>query len=143
MSERPNNWVILSSLSEARHAAPEIIDIIAEARRRQVEFNAEQLRTTWGLRNDHLLVHLWLAYCNYISLLYQDTKSDELVEAAISSFRGAYYLLMGALGEEGARETGFAEILSELAYDPVPPARAGAPAPRRKQSKRKTSRSIL
>ena len=119
ISERPNNWVILSSLSEARHAAPEIVEIIAEARRLQVEYNAEQLATLWGLREEHLFVHLWLAYCNYISLLYQDTKNEELVDAAITSFRNAYYLLVGALCEEGAREPGMAEILNKMGFAPV------------------------
>ncbi len=143
ISERPNNWVILSSLSEARHAAPEIVDIIAEARRRQVDFNAEQLRTLWGLRSDGLCVHLWLAYCNYISLLYQDTKSEELVDAAIQSFRGAYFLLVAALGEDGAREAGLATTLQELGYDPLPPVKKLA-APRRHKSgpSRKTVRSV-
>jgi AcrR family transcriptional regulator len=131
ISERPNNWVILSSLSEARHAAPEIIDIIAEARRRQVDFNAEQLRTLWGLRNDRLFVHLWLAYCNYLSLLYQDTKSEELVDEGIRSFRRAYYLLAAALGEEGAHEPGFAEILEQAGYKPLPCATKHEPLRRR------------
>lgn len=145
ISERPNNWVILSSLSEARHAAPEIRDIIAEARRRQVEFNAEQLRTTWGLRNDHLLVHLWLAYCNYISLLYQDTRNEELVDAAIQSFRSAYFLLVAALGEERGRQPGFAELLQETGYNPLPsvgrhtPPEHGKGRPNRKSAK---SRSV-
>jgi AcrR family transcriptional regulator len=143
VSERPNNWVILSSLSEARHAAPEIVDIIAEARRRQVDFNAEQLRTLWGLHNDRLFVHLWLAYCNYLSLLYQDTKSEELVDAAIQSFRGAYYLLAAALGEEGAHQPGFAEILEDVGYKPVLPAGKLAPKPRRKsRPAQKTVRSV-
>ena len=143
ISERPNNWVILSSLSEARHAAPEILDIIAEARRRQVDFNAEQLRTLWGLRNDGLLVHLWLAYCNYISLLYQDTKSEELVEAAIQSFRDAYFLLVAALGEEGAREAGFTETLQEIGYKPLPSVSKLAPTRSRKsRPSRKALRSV-
>jgi AcrR family transcriptional regulator len=149
ISERPNNWVILSSLSEARHAAPEIIDIIAEARRRQVDFNAEQLRTLWGLRNDRLFVHLWLAYCNYLSLLYQDTKSEELVDAAIRSFRGAYYLLVAALGEEGAHQPGFIELLQEVGYKPLPSAGKLAAGRRRKSRSapkphpaQKTARSV-
>jgi|GEM_PF-7122597 len=125
VSERPNNWVILSSLSEARHAAPEILAIIAEARRRQVDYNAEQLREHWGTRHPDMCVHLWLAYCNYISLLYQDTKSLALTEAALQSFKNAYFLLVGALGEPGAHEAGFAEALPALGYDPVP-AKVGA-----------------
>lgn len=104
ISERPNNWVILSALSEARNAAPEILGIIAEARSRQVEYNAEQLSNLWGLKNERLFVHLWLAYCNYISLLYQDTGNEELVDEAIQSFRNAYFLLVQTLGEEGADE---------------------------------------
>jgi AcrR family transcriptional regulator len=143
ISERPNNWVILSALSEARHAAPEILDIIAEARRRQVEFNAKQLATLWRLRNSGLLVHLWLAYCNYISLLYQDTKSEALVDAAIESFRGAYFLLVAALGEEGAHEAGLAATLEDLGYKPLPPVKKLA-APRRRKSRpsRKSLRSV-
>lgn len=120
VSERPNNWVILSSLSEARHAAPEIIEIIAEARRRQVEFNAAQLRELWCVRNDNMMVHLWLAYCNYISLLYHDTKSEELVDAAIESFRRAHVLLVAALSENGTREKGFSDALQAAGYDPAP-----------------------
>jgi AcrR family transcriptional regulator len=149
ISERPNNWVILSSLSEARHAAPEIVAIIAEARRRQVDFNAEQLRTLWGLRNDRLFVHLWIAYCNYLSLLYQDTKSEELVDAAIQSFRSAYYLLVAALGEEGAHESGFVEILQEVGYKPLPasskPAagrRRKLPSPHKPRSAQKIARNV-
>ncbi len=143
ISERPNNWVILSSLSEARHAAPEIIDIIAEARRRQVDFNAEQLRTHWGMRSDGLCVHLWLAYCNYISLLYQDTKSEALVDAALQSFRGAYFLLVAALGEDGAREAGFAEVLREIGYKPLPSVNTPAsPRPHKAGPTRKAVRSV-
>jgi AcrR family transcriptional regulator len=142
ISERPNNWVILSSLSEARHAAPEILDIIAEARRRQVDFNAEQLRTHWGMRSDGLCVHLWLAYCNYISLLYQDTKSEELVDAALQSFRSAYFLLVAALGEGGAREAGFSETLHKLGYKPMLPTSTRAPSSRGKSRPgRKAQRS--
>jgi AcrR family transcriptional regulator len=143
ISERPNNWVILSSLSEARHAAPEILDIIAEARRRQVDFNAEQLRTHWGMRSDGLCVHLWLAYCNYISLLYQDTKSEELVDAALRSFRSAYFLLIAALGEGGAHEAGFSETLHELGYKPMPPASKPTPTSLGKSRPgRKAQRSV-
>lgn len=120
VSERPNNWVILSSLSEARHAAPEIIEIIAEARRRQVEFNAAQLRELWCVKNDNMMVHLWLAYCNYISLLYQDTKSEQLVDDAIESFRRAHILLVAALSETGASEQGFSAALQDAGYAPAP-----------------------
>jgi AcrR family transcriptional regulator len=117
VSERPNNWVILSSLSEARHAAPEIVEIIAEARRRQVEYNAEQLRL-WGMRNDRVLVHMWLAYCNYISLLYQDTKNEALVDEAMESFKRAYFLVLAALGEKCSGEQGFVENVLKLGYAP-------------------------
>jgi len=118
VTERPNNWVILSSLSEARHAAPEIVEIIAEARRRQVEYNAAQLRQ-WGMRNDRVLVHLWLSYCNYISLLYQDTKSEELVDEAIESFRKVYFLTLAALGEACGKEEGFDDALMQIGYQPT------------------------
>lgn len=118
VTDRPNNWVILSSLSEARHAAPEIVEIIAEARRRQVEYNAEQLRL-WGMKNDRIMVHLWLSYCNYISLLYQDTKNEELVDEALASFKRAYFLMIGALGESCAREEGFWEALRQIGYQPA------------------------
>jgi AcrR family transcriptional regulator len=140
ISERPNNWVILSSLSEARHAAPEIVEIIAEARRLQVEYNAEQLATLWGLREEHLFVHLWLAYCNYISLLYQDTKNEELVDAAITSFRNAYYLLVGALSEEGAHEPGFGALLQDIGFAPVRLKSIRAPA--RSKKPKRTQKSV-
>lgn len=119
ISDRPNNWVILSALSEARNAAPEILDIIAEARRRQVEYNAEQLRSHWGLRNSDVLVHLWLAYCNYASLLYYDTKSEVLAENAIQSLRAAYFLLIHSLGEAGAEDPALADTLRELGCPPA------------------------
>jgi AcrR family transcriptional regulator len=118
VTERPNNWVILSSLSEARHAAPEIVEIIAEARRRQIDFNAEQLRQ-WGMKNDCIMVHLWLSYCNYISLLYQDTKNEELVDEALASFKRAYFLMIGALGEKCASEEGFRQALLQIGYQPA------------------------
>lgn len=120
VNERPNNWVILSSLSEARHAAPEIVEIIAEARRRQIDFNAEQIRTLWGCRHSRMMVHLWLSYCNYISLLYQDTKSEPLVDEAIDSFRRAYFLVVAALNEEAAADDGFHAALLAAGYDPLP-----------------------
>ncbi len=119
VTDRPNNWVILSSLSEARHAAPEIVEIIAEARRRQVEYNAEQLRS-WGMRHDRVMVHLWLAYCNYISLLYQDTKNEKLVDEALASFKRAYFLMIAALGEDCALEEGFWEAVLKAGYQPAP-----------------------
>ncbi len=128
ISEQPNNWVILSALSEARNAAPEIPQIIAEARRRQVEFNAEQLSTLWGLKNEQIFVHLWLAYCNYASLLYQDTRNEELVEGAIQSFRSAYFLLVQALKEDGAAEA--AAIMG------LKPARTAQKPSTRKKSRR-------
>lgn len=143
VTERPNNWVILSSLSEARHAAPEIVEIIAEARRRQIEYNAEQLRH-WGMRNDRVMVHLWLAYCNYISLLYQDTKSEEMVDEAIASFKRAYFLVIAALGEDCVREPGFSETLLQAGYRPAsleaigkshPSGEASAAKPKRERVK--------
>ncbi len=117
---------------------PPYVEIIAEARRLQVEYNAEQLATLWGLREEHMFVHLWLAYCNYISLLYQDTKNEKLVDAAITSFRNAYYLLVGALCEEGAREPGMAEILNKIGFAPVrlKPARAAARPTKSKRTKK-------
>lgn len=141
VSEVPNNWVILSSLSEARHAAPEIVDIIAEARRRQIEFNAEYLRTIWGLRNNQLFVHLWIGYCNYLALLYQDTKDLDLVEQGLASFRSLYHLLLAALGEDVAHEAGFDELLIRAGYRPI--AVAGGPLPphRGKSPKRKSKRN--
>jgi AcrR family transcriptional regulator len=120
VNERPNNWVIMSSLSEARHAAPEIVEIIAEARRRQIEFNAEQIRILWGCRHSQMIVHLWLSYCNYISLIYQDTKSEQLVDEAIDSFRRAYFLVVAALSEEAAADDGFYAPLLAAGYDPLP-----------------------
>jgi AcrR family transcriptional regulator len=142
VSERPNNWVILSSLSEARHAAPEIAGIIAEARRIQVDYNAEQLRLLWHCRHSQMLVHLWLSYCNYISLLYHDTKTEKLVDDAIDSFRRAFYLLVAALSEDGVNDEGFQEALLKADYDPAPlvpprPAHAGMT-----QSKSKTERKV-
>lgn len=120
VNERPNNWVILSSLSEARHAAPEIVAIIAEARRLQVEYNAEQIRVLWGCSHSQMIVHLWLSYCNYISLLYQDTKSERLVDEAIDSFRRAYFLVIAALSEEAAVDDGFHAPLLAAGYNPLP-----------------------
>ena len=118
ISDRPNNWVILSSLSEARHAAPEISEIIAEARRRQVEYNAEQLRTHWCMDNNRMMVHLWLGYCNYISLLYHDTKNEDLVDDAIDSLRRTYFVLVGGLSEAGFDHSGFDNILKDIGYNP-------------------------
>ncbi len=120
VNERPNNWVILSSLSEARHAAPEIVEIIAEARRLQVEYNAEQIRVLWGCKHSQMIVHLWLSYCNYISLLYQDTKNEQLVDEAIDSFRRAYFLVIAALNEEAAADKDFYEPLLASGYNPLP-----------------------
>jgi AcrR family transcriptional regulator len=120
VNERPNNWVILSALSEARHAAPEIVEIIAEARRRQIEYNAEQIRVLWGCSHSQMIVHLWLSYCNYISLLYQDTKSERLVDEAIDSFRRAYFLVIAALSEKAADDDGFYAPLLASGYDPLP-----------------------
>jgi AcrR family transcriptional regulator len=120
VNKRPNNWVILSALSEARHAAPEIVEIIAEARRRQVEYNAEQIRVLWGCRHSQMIVHMWLSYCNYISLLYQDTKSEQLVDEAIDSFRRAYFLVVAALSEEAAADDGFHAPLLAAGYNPLP-----------------------
>jgi len=127
VSERPNNWVILSSLSEARHAAPEIVEIIAEARRRQVEYNAEQIRVLWGCRHSQMIVHLWLSYCNYISLLYQDTKSERLVNEAIDSFRRAYFLIIAALSEEASADHDFYAPLMAAGYNPLPLPPGNAP----------------
>lgn len=141
VSERPNSWVILSSLSELRHAAPEIIEIIAEARRLQVEYNEEQLRTLWGLHNSSLFVHLWLAFCNYLSLLYQDTKSEALVDDAIEAFRKAYFLLVAALSEEGINEDGFAEIMRHVGYEPWRPRAGARPQNKRSRHTSKASRS--
>lgn len=120
VSERPNNWVILSSLSEARHAAPEIVEIIAEARRRQIDFNAEQIRVLWGCKHSQMIVHLWLAYSNYISLLYQDTKCEKRVDEAIDSFRRAYFLVLAALSEEPAADKDFNRHLLAAGYNPIP-----------------------
>jgi AcrR family transcriptional regulator len=113
VSSRPNCWVMLSALSEARHAAPEVAEIIAEARRRQVEYIAGQLQE-WGLYNHRVLVHLWLAYCNYIALLYQDTKSEELVDEALASFKRLYLEALKALGEDCSLEKDFGEMLTEF-----------------------------
>lgn len=120
VNERPNNWVILSSLSEARHAAPEIAEIIAEARRRQVEYNAYQLETVWGCSHSRHLVHMWLSYCNYIALVYHDTKNEQLVDDALESFKQTYFLVAAALGEDLVKEEGFADELLEANYDPIP-----------------------
>jgi AcrR family transcriptional regulator len=138
VTDRPNNWVILSSLSEARHAAPEIVDIIAEARRRQVEYNAEQLRL-WGMRNDRKLVHLWLSFCNYLSLLYQDTKSEALVDEAIVSFQHVYFLTLAALGEDCAQEEEFRSFLQQAGYQPglFQPVENGLPPDRPRDGQRK------
>lgn len=127
ISDRPNNWVILSSLSEARHAAPEIVDIIAEARRRQVDYNARVLRELWDLRNCTLLVHQWIAHCNYISLLYHDTRSEALAEQAIETYRRTFYLLIAALNEKPAEQADFRAELKGVGYDPVTLPETGSP----------------
>lgn len=133
VSDRPNNWVVLSALSEARRLAPEIAGIIAEARRRQVEFNAEQLRVFWGLENNRLFVHHWLAFCNYVSLLYQDTRDATLTDEAIKAFRETYFVLVGALGEKVA-DRRFTEVSaaarSAPQADKKPPPQSPSPEAR-------------
>lgn len=118
LGARLNSWVMLSSLSEARFVAPEVVDIIAEARRRQVDYNAEQLRA-WGLRHNRVLVHLWLSYCNYIALLYHDTKSEELLDEGLASFKRIYLEALKGLGEACAREKDFGDMLAALGGNPA------------------------
>jgi AcrR family transcriptional regulator len=128
VSEQPNNWLVLAALVEARDAAPEVRDLIAEARRHQIEFNAEMIGRLWDIRERALFCHLWLANANYVSLLYRDTGDAALVDDALRSFKRTFFLAAAALAEAPARDPGMRETLAEVGF--VPAGVSAPPAPR-------------
>lgn len=126
VSEQPNNWQILAALVEARDAAPEVRELIAEARRHQIEFNTDMIGRLWDINERGLFCHLWLANANYVSLLYRDTGNAALVDDALLSFKRTFFLAAAALGEAPARDPGMRDTLVEVGYAPVP----APPAPK-------------
>jgi AcrR family transcriptional regulator len=135
VSEQPNNWQMLAALVEARDAAPEVRDLIAEARRHQIEFNAEMIGRLWDIRERALFCHLWLANANYVSLLYRDTGDAALVDDGLLSFKRTFFLAAAALGEAPARDPGMRDTLAEVGYAP---ARAeAAPLPQASNRRRR------
>lgn len=119
ISERPNNWIVLAALIEARDSAPEVLELIAEARRHQIAFNTEMIGKLWDIRERALFCNLWLSTANYASLLYRDTRDAGLVEDVLQSFKRTFFLIAAALGEARAGDEDMRATLAEVGLAPA------------------------
>jgi AcrR family transcriptional regulator len=119
VSDRPNNWLVLAALVEARDSAPEVLQLIGEARRHQIDFNADMVANLWGIRESALFSYLWLANANYVALLYRDTRDAALVDAALHNFKRTFFLTAAALGEARAMGEDMKSTLAEVGFVPA------------------------
>ncbi len=118
--ETPNNWLILAAILEGREAAPEIVDLVRDIRVRQIEYQANDIETRWGLKGNHrLIAHMWLSFASYVSLLYRDTQDKDLVEDALDAFYRAFFLIAAATGESDDSSADMAALLADIGYAPV------------------------
>lgn len=87
-----NTWVVTAALWEGRYAAPQIVALVTEARRRQHDYFRDIATEHFGLPRGHTLAYISAAFSAHAAMSWHQTKDERELESILGSLRSLWTL---------------------------------------------------
>ena len=111
-----NSWVVWGALWEGRYAAPEIVPLITEARRRQVEYFRIIPVEHFGLEKSNTIAILTAAVSAQAAMSWHQTKDEKELESILASLRRLWQLTAGWSAASAKDRRAFAKLPAPHTY---------------------------
>lgn len=100
LDDTSNCSAVLMALSQARGQAPEMTQILAEARRKMWQVSADEFATHLEVKDGTLHAHILAAFSSYVAMVGKGPDSAADVDALVSSLRTIFLLVAATVRPE-------------------------------------------
>ncbi|MBI1237793.1 MAG: TetR family transcriptional regulator [Alphaproteobacteria bacterium] len=124
---RTSAAVVFAALGEAASQAPEIVPVLAQARRREARLIAEGFARAANIKGGELFARLVSAFVAQASLSFRQTGDEDALHETLHALRQLVMLTAGASNRDIGQSAAFQRELHKFGFDvDLPPLEEGA-----------------